>query len=122
MRSKEMGDIVPRKEVSKQGMKGVAGVGAGVGMLVLRTIATSTWIGGLVVGGLIALGGLALTRSKDDRNAGLLGVAAGGLTMLASLPVLSSIATPLMLVGGIGLFLAGGWSLLKFVRGLRSRR
>ena len=117
-----MGDIVPRREVSRQGLQGIGGLAGGAGILVLKAIAASSVLGGLVVGGGIVLGGLALAASKDDKKAGLVGIVAGGLTVLASLPVLGSVATPLMLVGGIGLLLAGGWSLFKFYRGLRSRR
>ena len=116
-----MGDIISRRELSKQGLQGFSGVAGGVGILVLKTIATSSLLGGLLVGGIIAIGGLVLTASKDDKKAGLVALIAGGLTVLASLPVLKFVATPFMLIGGIGLLLAGGWSLFKFFRGLKNR-
>ena len=34
-----MGDIVPRNQLVKQGVQGIAGVGGGIGLLVLRAIA-----------------------------------------------------------------------------------
>ena len=116
-----MGDIISRRELSKQGLQGFGGVAGGVGILILKAIAASTLLGGLVVGGIIAVGGLMLSSSKDDKKVGMVAVVAGGLTILASLPVLKFVATPFMLIGGIGLLLAGGWSLFKFFRGLKNR-
>ena len=72
-------------------------------------------------GGILALSGLWLRASRHEKKAGTVGVAAGVLTILAALPVLKVFATPLMLIGGVGLLLVGGWSLYKLARGLRQR-
>ena len=116
-----MGDVVPREELSKQGLKGFGGVAGGVGVLVLKGIAAAGFLGGLLVGGIVGVAGLALVMSKDDKKAGYVALAAGALTVLAVIPGLKLVATPLMLVAGIGLLLAGGWSLLKFFRNLKKR-
>jgi hypothetical protein len=120
-----MGDIVPRNQLVKQGFKGFAGVGGGVALLVLRAI---TGIGGafslpgLIVGGIVSVVGAIIATSPEDRRAGYVALGAGILTMVASLPILGGLAGGLMWIGGIGLILAGGWSLFKFWRNLRKRR
>ena len=113
-----MGDIVPRKELAKQGTQGVGGIVGGVVLLILRGLGPFGW----VAGGLLTLGGLALASSKEDRTAGMVTVGAGILTLLSKLPFLGGIAGTLMSIGGIGLLVFGGYSLIKFVLNLRKRR
>jgi hypothetical protein len=119
-----MGDIVPRNQLVRQGFKGFAGVGGGVVLLILRGIAhigSGLSIPGLIVGGIVSVVGLAIASSPEDRRAGMVALSAGVLTAIASLPGIGGIASWLMMVGGIGLIVAGGWSLLKFWRNLRKR-
>lgn len=116
-----MGDIVPRNQLVKQGVKGVAGVGGGIGLLILNGIASAGFIPGLVAGGIVAIAGLVIGSSREDRTAGLITIGAGAATILASLPVIGGLVGWLMPVAGVGLILAGGWSLFKFWRNLRKR-
>ena len=116
-----MGDLVPRQELVKQGVKGVAGVGGGIGLLILNGIASAGFLPGLIVGGLVTVAGMVIGSSKEDRRAGLITVAAGVLTVIASLPFIGGIAGWLLPVAGIGLIVAGGYSLFKFWRNLRKR-
>jgi len=120
-----MGDIVPRNQLVKQGVQGIAGIGGGVGLLILRAI---TNIGdvvfsvpGLVVGGVVTIAGLVITSSPEDRNAGMITIGAGALTLAASLPLVGGIAKVFMWIGGIGLIAAGAVSLFRFLRNLRRR-
>jgi len=120
-----MGDIVPRNQLVKQGFKGFAGVGGGAALLILRAVAHlggRLSVPGLIAGGIIAAVGAAIASSPEDRRAGLAAAGAGLLTIIASLPGIGGAASALMLIGGIGLLLAGGWSLFRFWRGLRKRR
>ena len=113
--------VAPRQQLSKQALMGFGGLAGGIGILVLKGIAAGSVFGGLAFGGILALSGLWLRASRHEKKAGTVGVAAGVLTILAALPVLKVFATPLMLIGGVGLLLVGGWSLYKLARGLRQR-
>ena len=114
-----MGDLVPRNVLVKQGMKGIGGI-VGWGALIL--LSQLPFVGGLIVGGLLAVVGLGICTSKDDRIAGIVTAAAGALTLLSQIPAIGSIAGWLMGAGGIGLVIAGGYSLIKFILNLRKRR
>jgi hypothetical protein len=115
-----MSDIVPRSEVTKRGVKGVGAVAGGVGLLVLAGIAVAGpfHLLGLIAGGVIAVVGMALSRSKSDRTAGVVATVAGFLTVgVALIPSLRF----LMVIPGIGLLGAGIYSLVRFFRGMKSR-
>lgn len=114
-----MSDIVPRDQLTKQAMKGVGGVAGGIALLVVRAIAAGP-IGGFIIGGLVAVVGLIMTKDKVDRKAGLVALAAGAVTVLAfALPGIRGLALTLLLLSGIGLIGAGAWSLVKFFKNLK---
>jgi hypothetical protein len=119
-----MGDLVPRKELVRQGTQGIGGVGGGIALFILRRVAglgAGLSVPGLIIGGIIAAVGLAVSTSKEDRTAGLVVTGAGILTAVASLPVVSGLASTLMLLSGLGLLVGGGLSLFKFIRNLKKR-
>ncbi|MBN2552178.1 MAG: hypothetical protein JXB06_05390 [Spirochaetales bacterium] len=120
-----MGDIVPRNQLVKQGVQGIAGVGGGVGLLILRAIAAigekAFSVPGLIVGGVVTVAGLVIMSSPEDRTAGMVTIGAGALTLAASLPLIGGIANAFMWIGGFGLIIAGGISLFRFLRNLRRR-
>lgn len=120
-----MGDLIPRNELVKQGVKGFAGVGGGIGMFILRWIAgggTGFSLPGLIVGGAVVVAGLAISTSKEDRSAGMITAAAGAATVIAALPVIGPAAGWLMGLAGVGLIAAGAYSLFRFFRNLSRRR
>lgn len=110
-----MGDIAPREEIARDGMKGLGGVVGGVSLLVLSGLGM---IPGLVVGGALTAVGLALATSRDDRLAGGVAAGAGILTILAKALGLGG---GLLFIGGIGLLVSGGISLIKFFIKLKAR-
>lgn len=121
-----MGDIVPRETLVRQGMRGFGGVGGGVGLLVLQSLAR---IGGgfsllgLIVGGTLAIFGLAVAaKDPTDRDAGMVIAGAGIMTAVASLPIVGGLASGLMWVAGVGLLGIGGVNLYRFFKGIRARR
>ena len=120
-----MGDIVPRNQLVKQGVQGIAGIGGGVGLLILRAIAAigegAFSVAGLVVGGVVAVAGFVIMSSPEDRRAGMITIGAGALTLAASLPLVGGIANAFMWIGGFGLIIAGAISLFRFLRNLRRR-
>jgi hypothetical protein len=112
-----MGEIVPRSQVTRHGMKGVGAIAGGAGLMILSSISAIPVIGA-VAGGVLAVVGFALTGSKSDRTAGIVTAAAGILTVAAALiPGLRS----LIWLPGIGLIGAGVYSLVKFIRGMKTR-
>ncbi len=112
-----MNEIVPREVLVKQGMKAVGGIGGGVGLLILGAFTGAT-IPAIIIGGVLTAIGLAITsRSKDDKLAGGITAGAGILTILKGLLGAGWLIT----LPGIGLLVAGGVSLYKFIKGLRSR-
>jgi uncharacterized membrane protein HdeD (DUF308 family) len=115
-----MGDLVPRKELVKQGWHGFAGVAGGIALLVLRGIAGAGFWPGLLAGALLIIVGLAVGSSRQDRAAGGVTVAVGAATLIGSVPALGSVRW-LMSVAGIALLAAGAWSLVKFFLNLRKR-
>jgi len=120
-----MGDIVPRNQLVKQGVQGIAGIGGGVGLLILRAIAAigekAFSVPGLIIGGVVTVAGFVIMSSPEDRTAGIVTIGAGALTLAASLPLLEKVANPFMWIGGFGLIIAGAISLFRFLRNLRRR-
>ncbi len=116
-----MGDLVPRNVLVKQGMKGVGGIVGGGALLLLSSLGG---VVGWIIGGVLTAVGLGISTSRDDRVAGLITAGAGVLTLVSQLPVplLGGIAGWLMGVGGVGLIVAGGYSLIKFFVNLSKRR
>ena len=116
-----MGELVPRKTLVKQALKGIGGIGGGIALLVLSG---ATGIFGFVIGGIVTVIGLAVSTSKEDRLAGAITTGAGALTLIsaAQLPILAGIAGPLMWIGGGALLISGVFSLINFIKNLNARR
>ena len=114
-----MGDLVPRKELVKQGMMGIGGiVGGGILLLLAGISGPAGWI----VGGLLTIVGLGVSASRDDRAAGVVILGAGVLTLVSALPLgIGGTADWLIWAGGIGLIIAGGYSIIKFIINLKKR-
>jgi hypothetical protein len=115
-----MGEIVSRNELSNQLMKGVGGVGAGIGLLILLP-----WVAGvpgLIAASILGLIGLILSASKTQRKAGAVAIGAavvtGAVAILQKVPIINS----LFWIAPIGLIIAGGFSLYKFFKNMKARR
>jgi hypothetical protein len=118
---KAVGDIVPRNVVVGQGIRGIAGVGGGIALLILNGISSAGFLPGLIVGVVVVIAGLVLRSSREDRRAGAVTSGVGAATILASIPAIRHALGWLMPTAGIALILAGLWSLIKFWRNLRRR-
>jgi hypothetical protein len=136
-----MSDLEPvgSKEITNAGVRGVGATIGGVGLLVLRALSTAFWgVGGLVIGGLSFVVGAASVKSesKADRRGGTIAMVAG---VALALPGLAKIFKIVPLLGGavglaehlssgivglgaLGLLGYGIYNLVKFVKGLKSRR
>jgi len=110
-----MGDIVPRKEVERDGIRGFLGVAGGGALLLLGALGS---LPGIIAGGALAAVGLGLTGSKRDRTMGGVVAAAGILTLTSSLGLFGG---GLLWLGGLGLLAFGGYSLYNFFRKLKTR-
>ena len=114
-----MNEIVPREEVSKQGVRAAGGIAGGIGLLVLAALGP---VAGAIAGGLLAIVGLSQTRSKQDRRPGWVLAAVGAAALVASVvPGIGGLAEVLLRLSGIGLLGFGGYSLYQFIRNLRRR-
>lgn len=111
-----MGDLVPRKTLVKQGGLALGGLAGGLALFLLPG-----GIPGLIVGGVIALVGLAISSSRDDRTAGAITTAAGVLAAARIIPVIGGLAGALLTISGIGLLVMGGLNLYKFIKNYRKR-
>ena len=122
-----MNEIVPSDKLVRYGMTGISGTAVGIGLLFLRGIVGGAGLSipGLIVGGVLAAFGLSASskaKSPDDRTGGLITAGAGALTALASLPLIGGLAGGMMSLAGFGLLGYGGYSLYKFIKGLRARQ
>jgi hypothetical protein len=113
-----MGDLVPRKTLVNQLLIGAGGI---IGGIVTMSLAGLGFLPGIIVGGIIAVIGLAATTSEQNRLAGLAAAGAGALIVLSKIPIFNLIATPLLWIGIIGLFGVGVYSLFKFIKNMAKR-
>jgi len=117
-----MNDMVPTRTLAKQGVAAVAGIGGGIGLWGLRLLSHIPIVG-LVAGGVVALIGVGALSSSapEDRRAGLIATAAGGLTILSNIGIFAGLAGGLMSVAIVGLLGMGAWNAYKFIKGLKTR-
>ena len=114
-----MSDIVPREQVSQQGVRAAGGVVGGAALLVLTALPP---VAAAVAGGALVLLGLSQTRSRQDRRPGWVVAAVGAATLAAGLiPGLGGLAGALLTLSGVGLLGVGGYNLFQFIRNLRRR-
>jgi hypothetical protein len=113
-------DIVPRNQLAGQGARGVIAIAGGIGALVLAGMTSWT---GIIVGGLLAVIGLVLSGPKKERIGGIVIAVAGAAVLVGSIgiPLISRFADWVMRAAGIVLIGVGGYSLVKFISGLRKR-
>jgi hypothetical protein len=116
-----MSDLVPRSQLTKQAVSGAAGIGGGVALFILRAVAAAGFLPGAIVGGIIALAGLIIGSSKEDRTAGWVVLGAGLVTVIGSIPRVGGAVRWLLPVAGIALLIMGGVQLFRFFRNLRKR-
>ena len=114
-----MGELVPRKEMVKQAMMGIGGIAGGITIFLLGGLG---WIPGMIVGGIIAVIGLAISTKQKDRTAGLMTLGAGALLAISKIPGIGPLAGFILGVAGVGLLIVGGISLYKFIKNLNARR
>ncbi len=118
-----MSDIVPRNQVSKQGMHGFVGVAGGIGTIILAGLNP---VLGIVVGGVMGIVGLAFARgTKSERIGGIVTAVLGARTLLSGLGHLllhrGGLFSGLMYGAGVLLLGYGGVSLFRFFKNLRKR-
>jgi len=115
-------EIVPREKVAKQGLQGVISTAGGIVSFVLAGITTGAfhWFG-VIVGGVIAVAGLALSSSRHDRSLGVATTVVGAAVTLASVGILHGLVHGVLVAGGVVLVGIGVYSLFRFFRGLKTR-
>jgi hypothetical protein len=115
-----MNDIVPTNVLAKQGVAAVAGIAGGIGLMILGGLPS---LFGIIAGGVVGLIGLGAMGSHDpaDKRAGLIALAAGGLTVLSKIGIFSGLASSFLGLATVGLIGMGAWNAFKFFKGLKSR-
>ena len=109
-----MSDIVPRSEVTKNGVKAVGTIAGGVTLLILAAV----HLFAIIAGGVLVVAGLALSSSKSDRTAGIVTVVVGAAALVSGIiPGISLI----MRIAGILFIGTGIYALVKFFRGMKTR-
>jgi hypothetical protein len=112
-----MSDLVPRSTLARQGVQGVSFLAGGIVLIA----AARGGLFGIVLGALVTIAGIALTGSRSDRNAGLIAVAAGVVTLAGGIfGRLSWLLWPMRLAG-LALVGLGVWAGVKFIASLRKR-
>jgi len=114
-----MGEIVSRNELSNQLMKGVGGIGAGIALFLLLPVVGGPV--GFIAAGVLLLAGLILSASKTQRKAGAVSLGAGIITGAVAILQNTPIIKHLFWLAPIGLIIAGGISLFKFFKNMKSR-
>ncbi|HOM23587.1 hypothetical protein [Treponema sp. J25] len=115
-----MNDIVPTRELAKDGVAAIGGIAGGIGLLILGSLPS---IFGIVAGGVVGLIGLGAMGSSDpsDKRAGLVALLAGGLTVLSKVGIFAGLANGFLGLATVGLLGMGIWKAIKFYKGLKSR-
>jgi hypothetical protein len=115
-------EIPSRAALSKMGITAIGNMAAGVFIFVLQFFARIRGLG-LVLGAVVCIFGIASLMSKDpdDRKAGIIITAAGGLVFLSRIPIIAPVASTLLSIGAVGLFAMGIWNGIKFLIGLKKR-
>ncbi|GHU39644.1 hypothetical protein FACS1894190_05240 [Spirochaetia bacterium] len=121
-----MSDIIPSsKELSENGTNAVFGIAGGVLLLGLGfLIRPLAFVAGIIGAAFALFGVIALfSKSKSDKNGGLISIALGVLLMLASRKsgLISGIAGTVLPIGAFASFGYGIWNGIKFLLGLKKR-
>ena len=120
---KRKNDIPSASQLSKTGVSAVAYIAGGIFLYILNAVTGSSFIPGLIIGGIVFLFGLSAFTSKDsaDKKAGLVITAAGALAMISKIPILGILSKAALGLGAFGLLALGIWNGIKFFIGLKKR-
>ena len=109
-----MSDIVPRSEITKNGVKAVGAIAGGVTLLVLAAVPLFA----IIAGSVLVVAGLALSSSKSDRAVGIVTVVVGAASLVTGIFHGTSW---IMQIAGILLIGTGIYAVWKFFRGMKTR-
>ncbi|GHU23931.1 hypothetical protein FACS1894172_13100 [Spirochaetia bacterium] len=124
-----MNELEPRKsppslkELNKQGVNAVFGVGGGIALWALGSLPP---LPGMILGGaalVVGVGSL-LSKDPDDKKPGTIALTAGILSFIArsGIPLLKPISGTLLGLGALGLVSFGVWNAIKFFKGLKAKK
>lgn len=114
-----MGDLMKKENRSKLAW-GSAGVGGGIAVISLTGIVAGQLFPALGIGALILFGGWKLFQKPKSALAGMVMMAAGILTAAAGIPLVGGLASFLMGLSGVGMLLAGGWTIYRVFKNRKS--
>ena len=117
--------IVPRDVLAKQGTNAIIYLAGGALLMVMTFGARFKVLGIILSLGALVIGvGSILSKDREDKKPGIVVLAAGllGMVFQFGIPLLKPFAGFFLGLGGLGLFAAGIWKGIQFLRGLKSRQ
>ena len=111
--------MLPRKKLVKFGSRGIGSSAGGGALLLLAALPGPL---SFIFGGIMAILGLGMSRSKEDKTAGWVTATAGVMTFLTGFrPFQHGLINGLLVASGIGLLVYGGYNLFKFLKNYKKR-
>jgi len=120
-----MEPIISRDVLAKQGTSAILCLAGGALLMVMTVGARLRFLGiALSVAALVIGVGAVISKDREDKKPGIVILASGllGLVFQFGIPILKPFAGFFLGLGALGLFAAGIWKGIQFLRGLRSRR
>ena len=117
--------LVSRDKLAKQGTSAIFYLAGGVFLMVMTFGAKLKFLGiALSLAALVIGAGSLLSKDREDKKPGVVILAAGllGMVFQFGIPLLKPFAGFFLGLGSLGLFAAGIWKGIVFLRGLKSRR
>ena len=125
MEDKELQPVVPRSELTKQGVSAASYLAGGVFFMIMAIGAGRGIFGIILTVAALAIGiGALVSKDREDKKPGLIITGAGIMGMISRFgpAFLKPVSGTLLVAGAVGLLAAGIWKGIKFLAGLKSRQ
>jgi hypothetical protein len=106
-----MGELESRSSLIKKALVGIACL---IGGILILSVGGFGFIAALIIGGITAVIGLSLMASKDA-FIGLLVFVSGALILITKIPIIGTLASILIVIGGWVLIVTGVISIIFFL-------
>jgi len=117
--------VVPRDKLAKNGTDAILYLAGGAFLMVMTMGSRLGFLGIVFSMASLVIGiGALVSKDREDKKPGIVLAAAGGLGLALrfGIPIIKPFAGFFLGLGALGLFAAGIWKGIQFLRGLRSRQ